>query len=115
MQLPEGLVAKRDTCAKPNTLLEDKGCTWNSTGDKLVYYHFHGTTSKNEEVCREFVDSELIDKTVDFGGSPYKIDNSLNALVDSVKNYELEAIGAYSNQQQFDAPPPKLDVDSSQP
>lgn len=89
LQLPEGYT-KQDARTRLDVHFE--GCPY-CFDDKLHYYHYHGTTSTNDELCKEFVDPLRCDATMNLGGAKHKLDGSMHELAITAREYELKTIG----------------------
>ena len=71
-----------------------KGKSLQIRGDKVRYYHYHGTTSFNDEVCRDFINITLDHKdTIWFDKEPFNLDLSMHNLASTIKEFEIEQIG----------------------
>lgn len=70
-----------------------KGMNIYPKGDRIRYYHYHGTINKREEVCDVFVDSVNKTAVQTRAGSHHKLDETLAKLAKGVKLYELNTIG----------------------
>jgi len=62
-------------------------------GDRIRYYHYHGTINKRDEVCDVFVDSRNKTTVQQREGSYHKLDETMAKLATDVKLYELNTVG----------------------
>lgn len=62
-------------------------------GDKIRYYHYHGTINKRDEVCSAFVDSSNKTAVQHRDGSYHMLDETMAKLANDVKAFELDTVG----------------------
>ena len=70
-----------------------KGKNLYPKGDRIRYYHYHGTINKREEVCNVFVDSKNKTYAQSHEGNYYRLDETMAKLAKDVKLYELNTVG----------------------
>lgn len=70
-----------------------KGQNLYPKGDRLRYYHYHGTINKRDEVCNVFFDVGNKTAVQEHGGSHHKLDETMAKLAKDVKLYELNTVG----------------------
>lgn len=70
-----------------------KGQNLYPKGDKLRYYHYHGSINKRDEVCNVFVDSGNKTSVQRHEGHNYRLEETMAKLAKDVKQYELNTVG----------------------
>lgn len=71
-----------------------KGKNHYPKGDKLRYYHYHGTINQRKEVCSELVRPENKTAVQRLRNQSHRLDDTLTTTADLVKAYELRTVGA---------------------
>ncbi|GLJ39208.1 hypothetical protein SUGI_0799650 [Cryptomeria japonica] len=64
------------------------------TNGKILYYHFHGTISRRDEPCKEFVKPSMKGEVRLVQNTPYVYDGTLKEIAASIKQFEVEQIGS---------------------
>uniref|UniRef100_A0A0D6QZS6 Glycosyltransferase family 92 protein n=1 Tax=Araucaria cunninghamii TaxID=56994 RepID=A0A0D6QZS6_ARACU len=70
------------------------GKSQHQTVGKIRYYHYHGTISRRDEPCKEFVKSSMRRNITWLDGTPYILDSKLRHIAGSIKKFELQQIGS---------------------
>lgn len=70
-----------------------KGINLYPKGDRIRYYHYHGTINKRDEVCSFYVDSGNKTAVQQHDNSTHTLDETMAKLVKDVKLFELQTVG----------------------
>lgn len=69
------------------------GKTTHKTESKIRYYHYHNSIMVRGELCREFLSISAINNVTIFNKVPFVYDDKMKKLGDTIKEFELNAIG----------------------
>lgn len=70
-----------------------KGQNLYPKGDKIRYYHYHGTINKRGEVCKKFVDAGNKTALQTHDNHYHRLEETIAKMAKDVKLYELNTVG----------------------